>query len=115
MKRRIIMVSAMILLLGSQMQMFAQKKGGPDNRRPGMEIRDDRRPGGPMDKRYISQRDIERLQDFYWDKYRIRLSKKEAERILIENRRYGRDYNRYPQPPKGGKPEPKGPQKPPRK
>ena len=105
----------MILLLGSQMQMFAQQIGRPDSKRPGMEMRDDRRPGGPVDKKSISQRDIERLQDFYWDKYRIRLSRKEAERILIENRRYGRDFSSYPQPPRGGKPEPKGPQKPPRK
>ena len=105
----------MILLLGSQMQMFAQQKGRPDSKRPGMEMRDDRRPGGPVDKKSISQRDIERLQDFYWDRYRIRLSRKEAERILIENRRYGRDFNSYPQPPKGGKPESRGPQKPPRK
>ena len=105
----------MILLLGSQMQMFAQQKGRPYSKRPGMEMRDDRRPGGPVNKKSISQRDIERLQDFYWDRYRIRLSRKEAERILIENRRYGRDFNSYPQPPKGGKPEPRGPQKPPRK
>ena len=115
MKRRFLMVTAMMLLLGTQADMFAQKRGVQDQRRPGMEMQFDRRPSKPMDKKAICQRDIERLQDFYWDKYRIRLSKKEAERILIENRRYGRDFDRYPQPPKGGKPEPKGPQKPPRK
>lgn len=115
MKRRIIMVSAMILLLGSQMQMFAQKKGGPDDKRPGMEMRNDRRPGGPIYNKPISQRDIERLQDFYWDKYRIRLSKKEAEKILIAERRDRRDFDRHPQPPKGGKPGPEGPQNPPRR
>ena len=38
------MVSVMILLLGSQVQMYAQKKGGPDHKRPGMEMRDDRKP-----------------------------------------------------------------------
>ena len=81
MKRRILMVSAMILLLGSQVQMYAQKKGGPDHKRPGMEMREGRRPGGPM--KAISQGDIARLQDFYWKKYRVKLSKKEAEKILI--------------------------------
>ena len=64
MKRRILMVSAMILLLGSQVQMYAQKKGGPDHKRPGMEMHEGRRPGGPM--KAISQGDIARLQDFYW-------------------------------------------------
>ena len=75
MKRRILMVSAMILLLGSQVQMYAQKKGGPDHKRPGMEMHEDRRPGGPMIGKAICQNDIERLQDFYWKKYRVKLSK----------------------------------------
>ena len=117
MKRRFLMVSAMILLLGSQVQMYAQPKGGPDHKRPGMEIRDDRKPGGPM--KAISQGDIARLQDFYWKKYRVKLSKKEAERILLEERRDRgpRDFahNPPPPPPKGNKPEPRGPQRPPRR
>ena len=118
MKRRILMVSAMILLLGSQVQMYAQKKDGPDNKRPGMEMRDDRKPGRPMDEKAICQGDIERLQDFYWKKYRVKLSKKEAERILLEERMdRGPGYfiqNPPPQP-KGHKPEPRGPQRPTRK
>ena len=87
MKRRILMVSAMILLLGSQVQMYAQKKGGPDHKRPGMEMHEGRRPGGTMHEKAISQGDIARLQDFYWKKYRVKLTRKEAERILIENSR----------------------------
>ena len=83
MKRRILMVSAMILLLGSQMQMFAQKRGELDYKRPGMEMREGRRPGGPMNVKTICQRDIEKLQDFYWKKYRVKLSRKEAEKILL--------------------------------
>ena len=120
MKRRILMVSAMILLLGSQVQMFAQKKGGPDHKRPGMEMHGGRRPGGPMDGKAISQGDIKRLQDFYWREYRVKLSKKEAEKILIsemrDRGRGGRDGH-YPPPPQRGpqKPEPRGPQGPPRK
>lgn len=87
MKRRILMVSAMILLLGSQMQMYAQKKGGPDHKRPGMEMHEGRRPGKPMYEKAICQNDIVRLQNFYWMKYRIRLSRIEAKNILIAERR----------------------------
>ena len=109
----------MILLLGSQVQMYAQKKGGPDNKRPGMEMRDDRRPGKPMNGKAICQGDIERLQDYYWKKYRVRLSKNEAEKILlVEMRDRGRRdfaHNPPPVPPKGQKPAPKGPQKPQRR
>ena len=83
MKRRIVMVSAMILLLGSQVQMYAQRKGGPDFKRPGMEMKMDRRPGGPMDKKAICQGDIEKVQRFFRMKYGVRLSRKEAERILL--------------------------------
>ena len=106
------MVSAMILLLGSQVQMYAQKKGGPDAKRPGMEMRDDRRPGGPM--KAISKGDIERLQDFYWKKYRVKISKKEAERILIADMkdRGPRDFTHNPPPPPNGhKPAPRVPRK----
>ena len=116
MKRRILMVSAMILLLGSQVQMYAQKKGGPDHKRPGMEMHEGRRPGGPM--KAISQGDIARLQDFYWKKYRVKISKKEAEKILlVEMRDKGRrDFAHMPPPPpRDKKPGDKGPQRPPRK
>ena len=117
MKRRILMVSAMILIFGSQVQMYAQKKGGPDYKRPGMEMHEGRRPGGPM--KAISQNDIWKLQDFYWKKYRIRLSKKEAERILLEDMRDRgrRDFaHAAPPPPKGRKPAPsKGSQRPPKR
>ena len=119
MKRRILMVSAMILLFGSQMQMNAQKKGGPDHKRPGMEMYEGKRPGGPrMDEKAICQNDIERLQDYYWKKYRVKISKKEAEKILlVEMRDKGRrDFAHMPPPPpRDKKPGDKGPQRPPRK
>ena len=85
------MVSAMILLLGSQVQMYAQKKGGPDYRRPGMEMKMDRRPGGPMMKdKAICHLSVERIQDYYLKRYRIRLSRAEAEKILrVELRKQG--------------------------
>ena len=83
----------MILLLGSQVQMYAQRKGGPDFKRPGMEMKMDRRPGGPMDKKAICQGDIEKVQRFYRMKYGVRLSRKEAERILlVEMRDRGGKY-----------------------
>lgn len=100
MERRILMVSAMILLLGSQVQMYAQKKGGP------------------MHEKAICQHDIERLQNFYWRKYRVKLSKKEAEKILIvQMRERGRhDFANAAPPPKGQRPmHPQGPQRPPRR
>lgn len=110
------MVTAMMLLLGTQADMFAQKRGVQDQRRPGMEMQFDRRPGKPMDKKAICQRDIERLQDFYWKKYRVKLTKKEAERILIEDMKNKgpREFARHTPPPpkKGHRPEPRGPQRP---
>ena len=112
------MVSAMILLLSSQVQMYAQQKGGPYHKRPGMEMHEGRRPGGPMHEKAISQGDIARLQDFYWKKYRVKLSRKEAERILLEERRDRgpRDFAHMPPPPpRDKKPGDKGPQRPPRK
>ena len=119
MKRRILMVSAMILLLGSQAQMYAQHKGGPDHKRPGMEMHESRKPGKPMNGKAISQGEIVRLQDFYWKRYRIKLSKREAERILLEERRgrgpQGFSHNPPPPPQKGDKPQPRGPQMPPQR
>ena len=107
MKRRILMVSAMILLLGSQVDVFAQKRVEPERKRPGMEMKAERRPGRPMDGKAISQRDIERVQDFYWMQYRVRLSKKEAVKILMEDRR------EFAHKPHGPKPAHKpGPMKP---
>ena len=98
------MVSAMILLLGSQVDVFAQKRFEPDHKRPGMEMRDDRRPGRPMDRKAISQGDILRLQYFYWRKYKMKISKKEAERILLADARDRRDFG-HRQPHGPGKPQ----------
>ena len=58
MKRRILMVSAMILLLGSQVDVFAQKRVEPERKRPGMEMKFEKRPGRPMDGKAISQMEI---------------------------------------------------------
>ena len=108
MKRRFLMVSAMILLLGSQVDMFAQqKKGGPDYKKPGMEMHMGMKPGRPMDKKAISEGEIRQLQDFYWRKYKVKISRKEAEKILIAERKDCRDHR-----PGAG---PRGPQKPPRR
>ena len=106
MKRRFLMVSAMILLLGSQVDVFAQKRVEPQRKRPGMEMKFEKKPGRPMDGKAISQRDIKRVQDFYWMKYRVRLSKKEAEKILMEDMRDRRDRFAF---------GPRKPQRPPRK
>ena len=118
MKRRILMVSAMILLLGSQVDVFAQKRVEPDRKRPGMEMKAERRPGRPMDGKAISQRKIERVQDFYWMQYRVRLSKKEAAQIIIKERMERREYAvkpHGPRPvPKPMMPDPRKPH-PPRK
>lgn len=108
------MVSAMILLLGSQMQMSAQKKEGPAHKRPGMEMYNGRKPYRPIHEKAISQGDIKRLQDFYWMKYRVKLSRKEAEKILIAERsnRSPRDYS-HSAPHRGQKPMPhREPQRP---
>ena len=86
----------MILLLGSQVDMFAQKRVEPDRKRPGMEMRDDRRPGKHMDDKAISQWEVERLQDYYWKKYRVKLSRQEAEKILLAEKRDQR-HDRGPQ------------------
>ena len=87
MKRRILMVSAMILLLGSQLQMFAYKKAEPVHKKSGVVIVVDHKPVRPIGEA-ISQGNIARVQDFV--------------------------YNPPPQP-KGHKPKPRGPQRPPRK
>ena len=106
------MVSAMILLLGSQMQMYAQKKGGPADKRPGMEMMMDRKPGGPMiggpmmKEKAICHASVERIQDFYLKKYRIRLSRAEAERILLTELRAKGDKHRPDMKPHGPRPAP---------
>ena len=84
MKRRMLLVSAMILLLGSQVQMYAQHRCGPDTKRRVMEMHECRKPGKPMYGKAISQAEIVRIQNFYWKMYRIKLSHREAERILIK-------------------------------
>ena len=122
------MVSAMILLFGSQIQISAQQHRGPDHKRPGMEMHEARKPGKPMNGKTIRQSDIKRLQEFYWKKYRVRITRREAERILLEDMRDRGPYDFHktpPPPPKAKKPQPKpkpqpnpqsgGRQKPPRK
>ena len=89
MKRRLLMVSAMILLLGSQMQMQAQMRGERDFKRPGMEMH------RPIDKKAICQGDVVRLQEFYRRKYKVKLSRAEAERILAAQMRERRDHHRH--------------------
>ena len=130
MKRRLLMVSAMILLLGSQVQMYAQKNVGPNHNKPAFEMHEGKKAGHPMKKRSVTERDIKRLQDVYWQKYHVRLSKRDAERILREEMR---DRKPGPPPPNGphrpqwqnrpqgqpvphrpqGEPKPQGQQKPP--
>ena len=85
------MVSAMILLLGSQMQ--AQMRGDRDFKRPGMEMQ--HRSCRPIDKKAICQGDVVRLQEFYKRKYKIRLSRAEAERILAAQMRDRKDHHRH--------------------
>ena len=86
MKRRILMVSAMILLLGSQIDMNAQRKGGPDFKRPGMEMQMDKKCDCCKGGKAFKQGDVARFQDFYWKKYRVKLSRKDAERILFSHK-----------------------------
>ena len=58
--------------------------------------------GSASTERFISQEDVKRLQNFYWDKYKVRLSYKEAEQILLVEMK-----DKKPAPP-----APRGPQKP---
>ena len=103
----------MILLFGSQMQMFAQKKGGSDYKKPG--VVQVYGPGKPIVGKAISQGDIARLQDFYWKKYRVKLSKKEAEKILIAEKQGKHDFAcKCPDHKRKG-PGPKGQQRPSRR
>ena len=83
MKRRVLMVSAMILLLGSQVDMSAKGRDDFDRKRPGMEMQIKMKFDFGKDKKAFDQRDVERFQDFYWKKYRVKLSRKDAERILF--------------------------------
>jgi len=76
------MVAVMMLMLGSQVQMYAQKKGGQDFRRPGMEVKMDRRSDRFMDAKAVRQADIEKVQRYFRMKYGIKLSRSEAEKIL---------------------------------
>ena len=89
MKRRFLMVTAMMLLLGTQADMLAQKRGVQDQRRPGMEMH------RPIDKKAICQGDVVRLQEFYRRKYKVKLSRAEAERILAAQMRERRDHHRH--------------------
>ena len=83
------MVSAMILLLGSQMQ--AQMRSERDFKKPEMEMQ--HRSCRPIYKKAICQGDIIRLQEFYLRKYKVRLSRAEAERILAAQIRDRKDHH----------------------
>ena len=83
MKRRVLMVSAMILLLGSQVDMSAKGRDDFDRKKPGMEMQIKMKFDFGKDKKAFDQRDVERFQDFYWKKFRVKLSRKDAERILF--------------------------------
>lgn len=74
----------MMLLLGSQVQMYAQKKDGQDFRKSGVEMRmkTERRPDRFMDAKASRKGDIEKVRKYFRMKYGIKLSKKEAEKIL---------------------------------
>ena len=81
--------------------MSVQKKSGLDFKKSGMEMNIDRRPSELMDKKAICQGDIEKVQRFFRMKYGVRLSRKEAERILLVEMRErgGKAFDgRYPRP-----------------
>ena len=80
------MVSAMILLLGFQVDMSAKGRDDFDRKRPGMEMQKDKKFDFAKDRKAFDQRDVERFQDFYWKKYRVKLSRKDAERILFSQK-----------------------------
>ena len=84
MKRRFMMVAVMMLMLGSQVQMYAQKKGGQDFRKSDVEMRMkmDRRSDRFMDAKAVRQADIEKVQRYFRMKYGIKLSRSDAEKIL---------------------------------
>ena len=58
-----------------------------------------RKPGKPMNGKTIRQSDIKRLQEFYWKKYRVRITRREAERILLEEMRDRGPYDFHKTPP----------------
>lgn len=97
----------MILLFASQGNIYAENKAADHHKGPGMEMHEWERHGHQMPHNYISKQDIKRVQDFYWAKYKVRLSKKEAEKIAMNElrQRNGRGPAHH---------GPKGPQKPPR-
>ena len=86
MKRRVLMVSAMILLLGSQVDLSAKGRKDFDRRRPGVEMQIKKQCKFCKDKKAFKKGDIARFQDFYWKRHRVMLSKKDAERILFSHR-----------------------------
>ena len=80
------MVSAMILLLGSQVDLSAKGRDDFNRKRPGMEMQINMRFDCGKDKKAFKQGDVARFQDFFWKKHRVKLSKKDAERILFSQR-----------------------------
>ena len=86
MKRRILMVSAMILLLGSQVSLSAKGRDDFDRKRPEMGMQMDKKFDCCKDRKAFDQRDVARFQDFYWKKYRVKLSKRDAEKMLFSHK-----------------------------
>ena len=86
MKRRVLMVSAMILLLGSQVDASAMKRGDFDRKKPGMEMQIGKKCKWCKDDKAFKPGDVAKFQDFFWKKHRVKLSKKDAERILFSHR-----------------------------
>lgn len=86
MKRRVLMVSAMILLLGSQVGLNAKGRDDFNRKRPGMEMQMNKKCDCCKDRKAFDQRNVAMFQDFYWKKHRVKLSKKDAERILFSHK-----------------------------
>ena len=86
MKRRLLMVSAMILLLGSQVDMSAKGRKDFDRKRPEKEMQMYKKCKFCKDAKAFKPGDVARFQDFYWKKHRVKLSKKDAERILFSSK-----------------------------
>ena len=112
MRTRILMVSAMILLLGSQGQTYAQHHVNQDRHHPGYETP---KTPVPIPNKHITTKELIEVQQYYLKHFHIRLSRKEAESILLEYKKgHGpHDFSRNPPPPpKGYKPHHKPGHKP---
>ncbi len=97
MKTRILLITVLALLLCSGTS--AQSRYSYPSRKP-VSSQTYRRPSCHSNKnaRYrIPSSEIRRFQEYYWYRYRIRLSTNEAERILIIER-INRELFRLPPP-----------------